>query len=534
MTIETGRVWTGRFWRAVATTDPKSASVAERLDEGGKRLRSLLMTALVILATVLVGLSAYDLLAPAVVVHRITVPKELQEAGYTPEATAALVVDGIRAAKSGGQDIAAAWKVQDLKLPGMELTLRSLLGFVKSAIPALQDTEISGEIAIASWPRSGTEPHVRLRLRADGVMHESTLSDSKPLHMLDELVRAEVGRFLDKVQPTVSASVEFHKPDKSDRLIAQAKKACDDNALQRCLSAHHLAGLRAYQCMDYARALAEFEVAIEHMHWWTNRHWKAVVWKNKGNALRRLERFEEAIVAYGTSLSYDRTLVTAYTSMGATYGRWAEDLGESPGSPRIGAAIDWLRLAQRQKRDGTDPHYQLGRIERALNGNRSAALQHFDAASELPKGDDVETPARLARAYRGLDDQKANKLRPHARKALAEHIESHPERVDLALDYANLLADFKEWEEAEVYYRAVAVKAPHYWVPLRNMMEMDKLRGHKGRLDALSREVDDRKRKHQRPAIAQLAIGTVTLPGNCYMAVDQAAALSQLPRSPQR
>ncbi|MCK6451219.1 MAG: tetratricopeptide repeat protein [Alphaproteobacteria bacterium] len=239
----------------------RGAALAIKLPDGLLWIRNVSLSIAVILVVLFAGgLTFHEVFwVNRVVIQPIEVPKELSEKGISSRIAAQRLYDKLLRINDL-QDkqwplIGPEWVAPDLALPGLEMSLRQIIGVIKSTI-GRPDKEIAGEI-IHSPSASGQGVsfvqrreirmgvHYELHLRVDGQSVKPT-RESRPraLSDIDKLFEDGAELLLRAVDASLLAGYyRRHKPELAEEIIEYCLREC--SATRRASSYYQLAQIHS-------------------------------------------------------------------------------------------------------------------------------------------------------------------------------------------------------------------------------------------------------------------------------------------------
>ena len=303
----------------------------------------------------------------------IGVPKELTEMGYTPQVVTQRLLDQVRAINVGAttakdrQSITPDWSARDLKLPLVELSLRSVIGFFKD-IFGRDDVVIGGDVVrvraaadcsqlsldattcdqdkngAKSYSQPPTQYHIQLRVSSRH--HPMGLIQPKPMQKMQEIFHDAAIEFFRATDPYIVAAY-FSNTDKSK--VKDAIAYCHQHCKEEDIAfADNLLGLtfadqglfeeaiESYQRGDGRPKTGTKPRAIIHSNWGivylkndepdeAAQKFKIATqldqkysnaWNNWGNALRAKKQPDEAAKLYRKAIEVDSKNSIAWRNLG--------------------------------------------------------------------------------------------------------------------------------------------------------------------------------------------------------------------------
>jgi tetratricopeptide (TPR) repeat protein len=295
------------------------------------RLKDLLVAAL--MAISLKRLVIFALTAPflvymyrevtrdVLVIEPFSVPKELEEAGLTPEVVAHRIGAGIRqieleARTTMKRDNLVSMRDEnplvDVEIPGIKLGTRTLIETLRNVF-GIYPRHISGDVTILPAPVSGLRKMIlSTYLSQDGLKGAgTTFASGLDISGFDILIRETATEIVQQINPLVLASyLEDHGKDLDAAGIARkvlADSSQDDH--HRAIAAN-LLGITFYSQQVYDKAISSYKRSIELDPNYAQPH------NNLGAALANIGKADEAAIEYRKALRIDPRNPAPYNNLG--------------------------------------------------------------------------------------------------------------------------------------------------------------------------------------------------------------------------
>jgi tetratricopeptide (TPR) repeat protein len=319
------------------------------------------------------------------IIDPISVPKQFQEAGLTPEVMANRIGDELgeieyatrtRMKKDNLALAQAVASTSDIEIPGTKLGLKTAVEITRSLI-GVYPKHVSGDIAFA--PVAPAEPNTAAVKNSVTVTIYVSKGPSRgwgagavvPADNIDALVQTAAVKALEQVNPYVYGAYLSDHRDYAGA-VAVAEKLTQDPSTSRQYSeaAFILWGTALGELGRYEEAIAKYQKAIELDPR------DAYPYVGLGNALDRLGKYEEAIVKDQKAAELDPKYANAYSAWGSALdhvGKYGEaitkceksielDPGDAYAYNNWGNALDGLgkhenAIAKYQKAIELDPKF---------------------------------------------------------------------------------------------------------------------------------------------------------------------------------
>ncbi|MGR9145689.1 tetratricopeptide repeat protein (plasmid) [Rhizobium leguminosarum] len=319
---------------------------------------------------------------PTITILPITVPKELVDRGYTPEALALQLRDQllylVKEAKSGkpAAQIVSSAEFSTINVPQTGMSLEMIASEIRKSFGTAKSSEISGGLE-----RVGEAYNLRLLLERNGsfeILEPGADNDIKKVM----LVAAE--RILETVDPYLLASVYLESdPDRAtelaDHIIYTAPERDPIIAW-----AHILKSAIYYNARNPSAALTEATTATELAPR------NSVARLNQGSALIDLKRENEAIAALKESIALDPTDARPHIMLGTvlkskTIGKLDAAISEFKTAVKLGHdnAMAHLALANGLNVRGQDREEAINEFRKSIEFGGDSARAHFSLATLL-------------------------------------------------------------------------------------------------------------------------------------------------------
>jgi tetratricopeptide (TPR) repeat protein len=289
-------------------------------------IKGVLGLAAILTFAVITNLLYEALFNRSVVIEPISVPKDLEEKGYTPDVAALHLLDAmnkyvVHAHTSGAGPKLALHKDQaDFVLPNVGLSFKAVVAQIRTFIPIAGSENISGEIM-----RVGEK--LRLRLRKNGVViYESESPDAVDAKDLKKDLKEALKALFNDAALGVFAATDpyFEAVANSDKnpeaAFDLAKRIIADwPPDQNVVWAHNLVGLLLSQKGKLdgdTGAVNEFKRMIDHHGFWDHDPRLAIAHLNRGLAYIEQGRRDEAINDFRSAIRIRPELGTAHQSLG--------------------------------------------------------------------------------------------------------------------------------------------------------------------------------------------------------------------------
>jgi tetratricopeptide (TPR) repeat protein len=338
----------------------------------------------VLIAIALVVATGRAVLENAIVVEPISVPKNLQEDGYSGVVVAQRLIDQAQAisrtartrkerARFGSE--ADYSSLAAIQVPSSGLSMRSAVSMIRDLM-GYPERQISGEITIKR-PKDPKEAAKYVLLLRRGPT--ARLSD-KPAEAegVEEIIRLSALAIVEEFDPVVAASYcyELHDWPQLDRM-AKRLMASDDRNVRKW--GHLFAGLRSYEApnrssvaQDKDKAKISFEQAIALDPKFV------AAYVDLGMVLENLRSYREAKQNYDIAITLDPKFAPAFAGRGRTY----NGLGD------YDRAIKDFDQAIELDRNYTLAFANRG-IAYAEKGQYDRAIENYDEALRLDPNDGV-------------------------------------------------------------------------------------------------------------------------------------------------
>jgi tetratricopeptide (TPR) repeat protein len=293
------------------------------------------------------------------IVDAFSVPKSLEDQGYTGRNIAQRVIDEVKLIHATAWSRVDRQKIghesqfaslSNLQVPQAGLTLQTVVDLLRKVFRS-PDDRIGGEIAIKQEARGLMDPVYVISVRFDISRHTPERlgrpTDSRHFvkafdkGTVDELVEQAAQMIVEKTDPATLASYLYQarKWKELDTLLDQLVESSRPKIAARALI---LRGVRLGDQCRFDEAWRYFEDAIQLTHRDTQSRRKGRFAMIKyGDALTKAGWVEEAIEIF------ERASKLEAKSNSQLYGSWAKALSERDG---LAAADEKLRAAERESR----------------------------------------------------------------------------------------------------------------------------------------------------------------------------------------
>jgi tetratricopeptide (TPR) repeat protein len=417
-------------------------------------------------------------LTRATVIETISVPRQLEDRGYTAVAVAQRIIDEItdvdRVASTLKAHGAFSSVPLESKLPKIDLPVGgiSLATFVSQfrELLGITDTKIIGEIVVESVPAASVAEKeekqplkfsLRLRIMDKGTVFKA----SEPTAKLDALIQHAAVRVVERFDPYTAAAYYYVNED-YENALRMVQASLNNEIKEDRPWALNLRALTARVQKRYDEAIAEFNNVIENFpHFLGARYNLAQALIDKGQTEtfdRARGYFEEARKVALEGVKVDKT-----------------KRGQAIGYTIVGIALHRISVFDETNYDkalgyfdrsiAADPKYAMAYFHKGeVYRDRKPplpdkAIAMFRLASEIdPANPDIyETYTSWGVLVRGLGQ------REEAGKLFVAAIAANPKRADAYNLVGTLYLDQREWEKAgEFFHKAMDADPnwprPHY------------------------------------------------------------------------
>lgn len=266
------------------------------------------------LASVIIIYAYQTLTRRTVAIDAISVPKDLEERGFTAGVAAQRLRDAINAYVDGARTNMkhASFQLQSDELnfviPSIGLSLDSLLSMARKFVRSGGRRDVSGDLT-----SSGGKLRLRLRLNGRQFYESDGAGDIAGVDSSDELFEAAKLKVLEHIHPYIVAADMLHRRPDQAMLLAQQKTAelpeWDDDVAWL----YSLIGVLHYDRGDYERSETALNKALS-----LDRN-LAVAHVNLGLLPEAKHEFDAAIAEYKSAVAIDQKLAIAHNNLGAVY-----------------------------------------------------------------------------------------------------------------------------------------------------------------------------------------------------------------------
>lgn len=252
----------------------------------------------------------------SIAIEPISVPKQLQDNGYTPDVAAARLRDALSKFAEDANAPSLELQLQSdaprpalvlhgdapqFVLPGIGLSFEAVATYVRTFFRITGRRNISGEITFV-------DNQIGLRLRKNGVVFY-TSPEGVFRERPDELFAYAAPAVFDVTEPYLSAAARSHTHpadaiEMAKRIIADWPQS-DHNVAW----AHNLIGLILHRRHRLAEAISHYQSAIKLDHR------IATAYNNWGLALREQGNVVAAIAKFRTAIEYEPHFAAAHKNL---------------------------------------------------------------------------------------------------------------------------------------------------------------------------------------------------------------------------